>query len=251
MKVVIIEDEQLAAEKLSRTIQQVDASIEVQAVLPSVKESLRWLRKHQTDLIFLDIHLSDGISFTIFEEISLNVPVIFTTAYDQYAIKAFQVNSIAYLLKPIRKRDLAASLEKYHSLQKAYSLDITGLLDSLQRKEPSYRRRFLIRFGDKMRKIETSEVAYIYAMQKSVFMKTFDNSDFPIEFTLDKLEDDLDPSIFFRINRKFIIHMDAIKSMVAWSKSRVKLTLTPAPDEDIDIVVSNERAAEFKKWLDQ
>lgn len=251
MKVIIIEDEQLAADKLSRTIRQVDPSIVIQAKLTSVKESVRWLRQNSTDLIFLDIHLSDGISFTIFDELMLNVPVIFTTAYDQYAIKAFQVNSIAYLLKPVRKRDLAASLEKFQSLQKAYNLDISALITSVQRQEPAYRKRFLIRIGDRMRKIEAPEVAFFYAMEKSVFLKTFDNSDYPVDFTLDKLELELDPALFFRINRKYIINMEAIQSMVAWSKSRVKLTLKPSPSEKADIVVSNEKAAGYKQWLDQ
>lgn len=251
MKVIIIEDEQLAADKLSRTIGQVDPSIEIQAKLSSVKESVRWLRQNSTDLIFLDIHLSDGISFTIFDELTLNIPVIFTTAYDQYAIKAFQVNSIAYLLKPVRKRDLAASLEKYQSLQKAYNLDISALIASVQGQEPAYRKRFLIRIGDRMRKTEAPEVAFFYAMEKSVFLKTFDSRDYPIDLTLDKLEKELDPALFFRINRKYIINLEAIQSMVAWSKSRVKLTLKPSPSDKADIVVSNERAAGFKQWLDQ
>lgn len=251
MNVVIIEDEKLAADKLENTLHRIDESIHVTAKTGSVKEAVRWLSDNHPDLIFLDIHLSDGLSFAIFEKLTLNIPVIFTTAYDQYAIQAFQVNSISYLLKPIRKRDLEAALNKYQTLHRAQNINMDKLLATLQAKEPEYRNRFLIRIGDRMKKIQVHEVAYFYAMEKSVFLKTFDNSDYPIDLRLDKLTQELEPLQFFRINRKYIVNMEAIQSMVAWSKSRVKLHLTPLPDDDQDVVVSAERAGEFKKWLDK
>lgn len=251
MDVVIIEDEMLAADKLENTLHRIDENIHVMAKIGSVKESARWLAHNSPDLIFLDIHLSDGLSFGIFEKLTLNIPVIFTTAYDQYAIQAFQVNSISYLLKPIRKRDLEVALKKYQTLHRAQNINLDKLLASLQVKEPEYRNRFLIRIGDRMKKIQVHDVAYFYAMEKSVFLKTFDKSDYPLDLTLDKLEQELEPLHFFRINRKYIVNMEAIQSMVAWSKSRVKLHLKPLPEDDQDVVVSAERAGEFKKWLDK
>jgi|AntRauTorckE6833_2_1112554.scaffolds.fasta_scaffold06248_2 DNA-binding LytR/AlgR family response regulator len=251
MNVVIIEDEKLAAEKLENTLHRIDENIHVMAKIGSVKEAVRWLSDNQPDLIFLDIHLSDGLSFAIFEKLTLNIPVIFTTAYDQYAIQAFQVNSISYLLKPIRKRDLEAALKKYQTLHRAQNINMDKLIAALQAKEPEYRSRFLIRIGERMKKIHVEQVAYFYAMEKSVFLKTFENNDYPIDLTLDKLAQELEPLHFFRINRKYIVNMEAIQSMVAWSKSRVKLHLAPPPDDDQDVVVSSERAGDFKKWLDK
>jgi DNA-binding LytR/AlgR family response regulator len=251
MNVVIIEDEKLAADKLEHTLKRVDESISVMARLASVKESVRWLSANKPDLIFLDIHLSDGLSFGIFEQLSLNIPIIFTTAYDQYAIKAFQVNSISYLLKPIRKRDFEEALRKYKTLQQAQNIDVEKLISSLQNKEQNYRSRFLIRIGDRMKKIPVSDAAYFYASEKAVFIKTFSNNGYPLELTLETLERELDPTLFYRINRKYIVHIEAIESMVAWSKSRVKLNLMPSPDENQEVVVSTDRAPGFKKWLDK
>jgi two-component system response regulator LytT len=249
MRVLIIEDESLAADKLELMLKEVNSQISVLAKLGSVKESVKWLLEQTADLIFLDIQLSDGISFSIFEQVSINTPVIFTTAYDQYAIKAFQVNSISYLLKPIRKKDLAESIQKYQTLKSAFSIDFDSLLANIQRRETDYRKRFLIQIGQKIRKVEVTEIAYFYVLDKGIYLRTFQGNNYALEFTLDKLESMLNPSEFFRINRKYIVNMEAISNMEAYSRSRVKLELKPVTDDDSDTIVSIDRSMEFKKWL--
>jgi two-component system, LytTR family, response regulator LytT len=249
MNVLIVEDESLAADKLKQMLMEIDPSIQVLAKTGSITESARWLMEHTPDLIFLDIQLSDGISFSIFEQVAVNTPVIFTTAYDQYAIKAFQLNSIAYLLKPIRQRDLAESLRKYHTLKSAFSIDFESLLATIQGREPEYKKRFLIQIGEKIKRVDVADVAYFFALEKGVYLRTSQGSTYPVEFTLDKLESMINPVTFFRINRKYIVHLDAIKNMVAWSRSRVKLELTPKADDEMETIVSIDRAGEFKKWL--
>jgi len=251
MEVVIIEDEKIAAEKLERTLQQVDPSIQVKAKIESIKKSVDWLMKNQVDLIFLDIQLSDGLSFSIFSQVEINTPVIFTTAYDQFAIKAFQLNSIAYLLKPIRIKDLKAGLNKYRTLKTTYAIDFENLLNKIQGKEPHYKQRFVIQIGDNLKKIDVSEVAYFFIFKKSVYLKTFKGNAYPLEFSLDKLEGLINPKEFFRINRKYIININSILKMRALSRSRVQIDLTPEPENKFETIVSIERASNFKKWLDK
>lgn len=250
MNVLIIEDERFAADKLERMLKEIDPSITILAKLGSIKESAKWLFHNTADLIFLDIQLSDGISFSIFEQIAINTPVIFTTAYDEYAIKAFQLNSIAYLLKPIRKNDLDESLQKFRNLKTAFSIDFESLLANLQGKDPDYKKRFLIQVGEKIRKVNVNEIAYFYVLDKGVYMRTFSGNNYPVEFTLDRLETLIDPSIFFRINRKYIINIESIIKMIAYSRSRVKLELKPKADDDNETIVSIDRSGDFKKWLD-
>lgn len=253
MRVIIIEDEELAAERLAKMLAETAPGTEVTAMLGSVKESVKWLTSNKADLIFLDIQLSDGLSFSIFEQVSTNTPVIFTTAYDQYAIKAFDLNSISYLLKPVRKNDLIEALRKYNSLKTAFSIDFESLLTSLQGQKPGYRRRFLIQISDKFRKIESDEIAYFYAMEKSTFLTTFEGVSYPLDLSLDNLTGEIDPLQFFRINRRYVVNMRAIKTMSAWSRSRIKIGLTPPPPQgdEIDTIVSIDRAADFKKWLNK
>ncbi len=249
MNVLIIEDESLAADKLELMLKEVNPAISVMGKIGSIEESVKWLYQHTADLIFLDIQLSDGISFSIFEQISINTPIIFTTAYDQYAIKAFQVNSISYLLKPIRKNDLAESLKKFQNLKSAFSIDFDMLLANIQGREPDFRKRFLIQTGEKIRKIEVSEIAFFYVLEKGVYLRTFQGNSYSVEFTLDKLETLLNPSTFFRINRKYLVNINSIANMVAYSRGRVKLELKPNADDELDTIVSIDRSADFRKWL--
>jgi len=249
MNVLIIEDEIHAADKLERLLIEADPSIRVVAKPGSIRESVTWLMEHTADLIFLDIQLSDGISFSIFEQVDIATPIIFTTAYDEYAIKAFRLNSIAYLLKPIRPADLAESLNKFKSLRAAYSINFDDLLAQLQGKENAYKKRFLIQIGEKIKKVEVKEIAWFYVFEKGVYLKTFGGRSYPLEYTLDKLETMLDPAVFFRINRKYIVNMEAISSMVAYSRGRVKLGLKPPADDETDTIVSIDRSAGFKRWL--
>lgn len=249
MKVVIIEDEALAATRLQQLLAEVAPHIQVIATLASVKESVQWLQLHQADLLFLDIQLSDGLSFSIFDSIPVTTPVIFTTAYDQYAIKAFQVNSIDYLLKPVNKRHLLASLNKYQQLQSAFTIDFDRLLEGMQGRVNSYKTRFMVYAGDKIKKVSASEVAYCYAMEKAVFLTTRQGTTYDIDTTLDQLQQELDPRHFFRINRKYLIHIDAISRMHTWSRGRVRIELNPPPDNGEAVTVSIDRAKDFKQWL--
>jgi two-component system, LytTR family, response regulator LytT len=249
MNVLIIEDEIFAAEKLDSMLHEIDPKIKVLAKLGSITESVKWFMQNSADLIFLDIQLSDGISFSIFEQVTVNTPVIFTTAYDQYAIKAFQLNSIAYLLKPIRTTELTEALKKYDSLKSAFHIDFETLLTNIQGKEPDYKKRFLIQIGEKICKVEIAETAYFYVLDKNVFLRTFEGKSYPVEYTLDKLESRVNPESFFRINRKFLVNMESISKMVAYSRGRVKLELKPKPEYEFDTIVSIERSSDFKRWL--
>ena len=251
MNILIIEDESFAADKLQAMLHEIDPTIQVLAQLGSIKESAKWLMQHAADLIFLDIQLSDGLSFSIFEQVSVNTPVIFTTAYDQYAIKAFELNSISYLLKPIRKSDLAEALKKFSSLKSAFSIDFDEIIARLQNREPEFKKRFLIQIGDKIKKVEVPDIAYIFVLEKGVYLRTFQGSTFPVEYTLEKLETLLTPEIFFRINRKYMVNINAISTMVAYSRSRVKIELTPKADDPFETIVSIDRSADFKKWLNR
>ncbi len=251
MKAIIIEDEKLAAERLEELIHEIDPSIEISAVLASVEQSIKYLKLNKPDLIFLDIQLEDGTSFSIFEKVTVDSPVIFTTAYDQYAIKAFKLNSIDYLLKPIRKEELHNSLNKFKNIKTSYLIDYEEIIRSIQRKEINYKKRFLIQYGQKIKKVGIDEVAYFYAMEKNVFLTTLSGNTYPIDFTLDKLQEVINPERFFRINRKMIVALNAIKNMIPYSRSRIKIELTPQEPKDIEALVSVERSSAFKTWLDK
>jgi DNA-binding LytR/AlgR family response regulator len=249
MKVIIVEDEAVAAQRLERLLKDIAPETEVLATLGSVKNATQWLRTHRADLIFLDIQLSDGLSFSIFESVPVSTPVILTTAYDQYAIKAFELNSIAYLLKPIRRAALEEALNKFQSLRTAFAIDFQSLQQAMQ-PQPRYRERFLIQVGEVFRKVETTDVAYFFSAHKSTFLRTHAGKTYDLDLSLDRLEPALDPNLFFRINRKYIVSMQAIGQMIAWSRSRVKLKLSPPPDEEQDTIVSIDRAGDFKAWMD-
>ncbi|PWD97845.1 LytR/AlgR family response regulator transcription factor [Marinilabilia rubra] len=249
MKVLIIEDEQVAAEKMENMLSEIDPAIQVQDRLGSVKESVSWFSKNSADIVFMDIQLSDGICFDIFERVSVNTPVIFTTAYDQYAIKAFEVNSVSYLLKPIRLKDLREALEKFKSLKHSLSMDLQSLVAQLKGNEPPFRKRFLIQIGEKIKKIEVEEIAYFYAQEKGVYLKLFKGNSYPVEFSLDKLENILDPEHFFRVNRKFLVNMKAIQNMTAYSRGRIKVELNPPMHDGFEVIVSIDRVYGFRRWL--
>ncbi len=251
MKTIIIEDEKLAAERLEELIHDIDSSIEISAKLTSVEQSIKYLKQNKPDLIFLDIQLEDGLSFSIFDKVEIDVPIIFTTAYDQYAIKAFKLNSIDYLLKPIKKDELRESLNKYKNIKTSYLMDFEEIIKGIQGKEISYKKRFLIQYGQKLKKVEIEEIAYFYAMEKNVFLTTLTGSSYPVDYTLDKLQEIIDPEIFFRINRKMIVGFNAIKNMIPYSRSRIKMELNPPAPKDVEALVSVERSSSFKEWMDK
>lgn len=251
MKVLIIEDEQLAVDRLVRMLKKAKQEVEVVDTISTISSSLKWLGENTCDLIFLDIHLADGLSFEIFDQLQVDVPIIFTTAYDQYAVKAFQVNSVDYLLKPFNQDELQKSLDKYKSLyghKTASHIDFKALMDMMRQKDP-YQSRFLIHSGQKIKSVPTEEAAYFYADSKMVFLHTFEDRSFVLDYTIDKLELCLNPEAFFRINRQFIVNIKAIREMHAFPKSRVKIEVTPP--SKFETIVSIERSAKFKQWLNK
>lgn len=251
MRVIIIEDEPIAAAKLQRQLQKARPDISIDAVLDSVEDGIRYLRQHQPDLVFLDIHLSDGLGFSIFDQVPPAAPVIFTTAYDQYAIKAFELNSVDYLLKPIAQSDLEAALEKFESsFGKPNTMPNLGeLRAALLGKEQQHQKRFLVYTGEKIKSIQVEDTAYFFAESGEVLLVTKTNQQYILDYTLDKLEQVLDPSSFFRINRQFIIGIDAIGNMVQHTKGRVKIELQPNCSKES--IVSVEKSARFKAWLNR
>lgn len=252
MKILLIEDENAAARRLEKLLGEIVPEAEIVGRLDSVEAAIGWFHQNpQPDLILLDIHLADGASFEIFEHIKIKSPVIFTTAYDEYALRAFKVNAVDYLLKPIKINELTEAIDKFKRMfQSPVPADYSGLLQTLRQQEggQNYLRRMLIRFSNSYRLVDMSDAAYFYTKDKITFLVTRSTAKrFPIDYPLDKLEALLDPAVFFRINRQFIIHVEAIKEMHPYSKSRVKVDLEP-PTE-LETIVSTERSSEFKKWL--
>ena len=249
MRLLIIEDEAAAAKRVQKMVQQLEPDVEILAVIDSVDDAIAWLSEEgMPDLILQDIHLADGSSFEIFQEVEVTCPIIFTTAYDQYAIQAFKVNSIDYLLKPIKEEDLKAALSKFHQLQQTASpaVDYKSLLESIPETK-NFQKRIVIRFGQHIKAIEISQAAYFFIESKISILRTREGKDYPVDYNLDQLEGILDPSQFFRINRKCIVNIEAIDQMFTYSKSRVRLVLQPRFDQET--IVSSERSARFKQWL--
>lgn len=248
VRALIIEDEPNAARRLQRLVEDTDSTIEIQTVIESVKEAVIWLSTNQADLIFLDINLADGLSFSIFEKVKVETPIIFTTAYDQYAIKAFKLNSLDYLLKPIDREELSIAIEKFRNqLLSIPQIDLEAILEALQQPAESFQERFMVSAGDKIRSVPIEQVAYFFGQQKFVFLITHDGRRHLVDYTLTQLEKMLNPAKFFRINRQFIIGFDAISHMYPHSKSRLRIELTPKAD--MEAVVSIEKTPRFKEWI--
>jgi DNA-binding LytR/AlgR family response regulator len=252
MKVVIVEDEHLSAQRLQGMLKKYDPSIEVLAELPSVAASVDWFKNNpDPDLVLMDIHLEDGQSFSIFETINLQVPVIFTTAFDEYTIKAFKVNSVDYLMKPLNYEELVAAIEKFKRIHgeagEEKTLGLEHLLQSMQKKEPEYKSRFLVSIGSRLKTIETEDIQYFFSADKITFLVTKENQRFPIDYSLDKMAGMLDPKQFYRINRQMTVKLEAIRNIHVFSKGKIKLDLDPPTKEDV--FVSMDKVVEFKEWL--
>jgi two-component system, LytTR family, response regulator LytT len=249
MKAVIIEDEKLASDYLKELLQKGDYQLEVVAVIDNVRTAIQWLSENTVDVIFLDIHLGDDSSFSIFDKVKITTPIIFTTAYNQYAIQAFKLNSIDYLLKPFDQADLNFALEKWKNHQDTNAvIDFKKLMETIQQKQ-HYQERFMVVSGQKIKSILIDQVAYFVSDGRYVKLVTNNNEKYLLDQSLESLTAKLNPDDFYRINRKVIVRFDAIKQMVVWSKSRVKLELTPPSDEET--VVSIDKSGEFKKWLNR
>ena len=250
MRVIIFEDEKLASERLIQLLKQIKPEAEVLTSIKSVEAGILWLQNHdEPELIISDIQLLDGTSFEIFEQVKVNCPVIFTTAYDDFAIKAFEVNSVDYLLKPIQKEKLEKAIDKYEN-QKGNSSELNlEKIQELLQGEPTYKSRFLVKLGQRIKAIPVEKIAYFYSRDKLTYLVGFDGQKLPVDQTLEELDTLLNPTHYFRVNRKFLVHFDAVSDIHPYFKGRVKLELEPTIDEDI--VVSSEKTPVFKKWLDQ
>lgn len=248
-KVLIIEDEKLAAKKLKMLLQQLDAGFEVLDIIPSVEKAVHWLSNYTADLIFLDINLSDDVSFKIFERVEIETPIIFITAYDEYAIRAFKQNSLDYLLKPVTQDELAVSLKKYEKY-KNRSAEVNERMKLILKEyfpQQTAKSRVLISYGSKHKSIELSKVAYLYAYEKGVFLTTFDNKTYLINETLDVMESQLDKKVFFRVNRKFLVNINAIEDTEKYSSRKIKVNLFPEPK--FSAIVPVEKITPFKAWM--
>ena len=248
MNAIIVEDEVVAARNLKAIINEVDSSIKIIATLDSIKSSIEYFSTHEMpDLVFMDIQLADGSSFSIFKSVEVTCPVIFTTAYDSYALEAFKVNSIDYLLKPIEPEHVSKALNKLRQLSKTdlenYTQQVTRALSA----EPEYTRTLLVTFRDKLIPISVSQIAFFYTQNEVTTLTTFDGKEWQIDKSLEMLMSGLDPSVFFRANRQFIIAHRAIKEVVVWFGNRLSVTLTlPAQER---IVISKARVSMFKRWI--
>ncbi|MBK8491036.1 MAG: response regulator transcription factor [Saprospirales bacterium] len=246
MKVLLIEDESAAARRLTKMLQEIAPEVEVIDCLDSIEHSLNWLVDNPApDLILMDIHLADGSSFEIFQHVEVKSPVIFITAFDQYALQAFKVNAVDYLLKPIKREELEEALVRIQRWKKMEGINYERLAQTMQ--QGSWNKRFLIRLGQNFRVIELKETAYFYTENKITFLIARTGKRYPLDYSLEKLEEMLPDDQYFRINRQFIIGIEAIQEMYSVSKSRVKLRLNPPCD--LDTIVSTERSPVFKKWL--
>jgi len=250
MKVVVIEDEAQAAQMLIQMLEEADPAIEVLTVLESVKASVEYFSKNdQPDLIFSDIQLEDGLSFSIYEQVKVKCPIIFTTAYNQYAIQAFQTNGIGYLLKPIEKDALAGTLNKFKELTPGLAIEKIIAMASSLSKEKDYKARFLVKAGEKIKTVMVNEVAAFYSVSRATYIITFDRKKHIVDYSLDQLEKLIDPEKFFRINRKTVLSIESCKDLQSWSSSRLKVNIIDM--KDVDTVVSRDRYREFKNWLDR
>ncbi|HNT50145.1 MAG TPA: LytTR family DNA-binding domain-containing protein [Cyclobacteriaceae bacterium] len=252
MRVLIIEDEPQAAARLTSLVQELQPSWSIVATLDSVKRSVAWLKQNACDLILMDIQLADGLSFEVFDQVEVKTPVIFTTAYNEYALKAFKVNSIDYLLKPIDKDELVMALKKYSSLTGKLPVQdkmIESIGLAMQMLTKKYKERFVIKVGEHLKSIEVGEILFFFSLEKTTFAQTADGRKHILDFTLDQLDGLLDLDRFFRINRKYMVSVHAIKDMITYTNSRLKLILKTSDDDDV--IVARERVQDFKNWLDR
>ena len=262
MNILIVEDEDMAAKKLIKTLASVEPTATVAAVTSSVRETVAWLREHDSkqlpmpDLILMDIELADGQSFQIFDQIAVDVPVIFTTSYDEYAIKAFKVNSIDYLLKPVQKDELRAALDKLAQRDMQFSktgtdtsLMVGNLLKELQKQllPKEYRHRFLVQYASKLLSVDTHQIAYFFTDNRLNQIRTTDGKKMIVDYSLDELEEMLDPRQFFRVSRSFLISIASVDQVQTYFGNRLAIKLNPNMDKEV--IVSREKLTPFKEWM--
>ena len=248
MKVIIIEDEKPAARRLSRMLNEL--GIEPIAMLHSVEESVNWFYNNEhPDLLFLDIQLSDGLSFEIFEEVEVKSAIIFTTAYDEYALKAFKLNSVDYLLKPIDNEELENAINQFKKLQSSANIgfNIEQIKKLVAPSQKDFKKRFTVKIGQHLKMISIESIECFYSENKSTHIHTIDNRSYLLEESLEQLEEKLQPETFFRVSRKYFVNINAIKDIISYTNSRLKLKLQSYNDSEI--IVSRERVKDFKEWI--
>jgi len=250
MKVVIVEDERLAAEKLADLLVKIEPGIEILTVLESVEESVNWFSQNLVpDIVFMDIQLEDGISFEIFESVKIQAPIIFTTAFDQYAIRAFKVNSVDYLLKPIGKEELENAIHKFKGLHREdveLESKVTKVIEQFSRK---YKSRFLIRIGMRFQSVPVMKICTFFVEERSTFLQTNEGKRYDLDYSLDQLQSMVDPDQFFRVSRNFLVNINCIEEIISYSVTRLKLKLENGPQEGV--IVSRDKVSEFKRWMDR
>lgn len=249
MRVIIVEDEKLATDRLVTMLAQYDSSIEVIACFESVEETVKYLTESaHPDLLLLDIHLSDGHSFEIFKQVSYNKPVIFTTAFDQYALEAFRIFSIDYILKPVTQTALASAINKFKSLLVRFTpIDINRLAPALQSEQ--YKKRFVGKVGQRLFFIQADNIAFFQADNKVVYLVDKEGSRYIVEYTMEQLQTLINPKLFFRLNRSFIVNINFIQQIRPWYNSRLKLSVKGCSDKE-EMVVSRDRVVDFKVWAE-
>jgi len=246
MRILIIEDEAPAFNRLSKLIQETLPIAVIEQQVDSIQSAKEWFAGNPLpDVIFMDIHLADGSAFALTESMTINCPIIFTTAFDEYALEAFKTNGVDYLLKPVKKQDLQRSFQKIKQLSQIFRRNEQPGSISPQKKE--YKKRFIIRFGEHIKTIGIEDIAYFYSENRTTFARNFEGRNFPVDYNLDSLEQMLDPDLFYRINRQYLVCLRSIAEMKTYSKARVIITLAPPVKEQP--VVSSERSASFKQWL--
>lgn len=251
MNVLIVENEKPAIVSLSRLLKKIDVNINIAGTTESVESTINWFHNNPSpELIFMDIQLDDGLCFELFETIKLDIPVIFTTAYDEYMLSAFKVNSVDYLLKPIEESLLRNAIEKFKSIHHPKSTSNDLLTHFFKELNTGYKTRFLIKVGEHYRSIQTSEISCFYILERATFIKTFSDKDYSVDYSLDFLSKKIDPDKFFRINRNCIININAVSDILSFSSSRLKIKLNN--EKPIyDLIVSKDKVNEFKKWIDK
>ncbi|MCF8357121.1 MAG: LytTR family DNA-binding domain-containing protein [Prolixibacteraceae bacterium] len=251
MNVLIVENEKPAVEGLNRLLKKIDPTINIVGTTDSVEATINWVQNNQApDLIFMDIQLDDGLCFELFETIKIDIPVIFTTAFDEYMLSAFKVNSVDYLLKPIEERLLRSAIEKFKTIHyyKLFKTDaLKQLLNELDR---GYKNRFLVKVGDHYKSVQDNEITCFYILERATFIRTTSDKDYTVDHSLDNLQKMIDPDTFFRINRNCIVNINKISDILNYSSSRLKIKMKT--DKPIfDLIVSKDKVREFKKWIDK
>ncbi|HBH49775.1 MAG TPA: DNA-binding response regulator [Bacteroidales bacterium] len=251
MKCLIIEDEKIAAQRLKELLLEYDSETEIVEVIQSVRKSVEFFNKgtQSIDLIFMDIQLSDGLSFEIFEQSMVSSPIIFTTAYDEYALRAFKVNSIDYLLKPIDFGELSQAINKFKESNSTQQYSAKVFDTVLKTLTNNYKEKFVVKVGEHIKVFHTDEVQCFFSLQKATFLQTPAGRDYAINYSLDQVEELLDPKRFFRINRKYIVAFSSIKDIISYSNSRLLLKLNCNANDDL--IISRERVSLFKEWLEK